>query len=182
MQEKKEIRKKVREFRKAHTDEQIKDLSHQVAERIFAIPEYQQASCVYAYMDYKHEVMTGEIITHSWELGKRVAVPRVTGQELVWYYIRSWEDLESGYDGILEPRTDLDVADERDAFFVMPGVAFDRDHHRVGYGGGFYDRYLEKPNTHYTAAIAFEFQLFDAVPFEAHDILPRAIVTEKTIY
>lgn len=182
MEEKKVIRKKVFGLRADHTDAQIEEMSLKAADLIETIPEYQKAACVYAYIDYKHEVMTDAIIERAWKAGKRVAVPKVVGKDLIWYYIEKFEDVESGYMGIREPRTDLPEANEFDAFFIMPGVAFDKDHHRVGYGGGFYDRYLEKPNTHYKTALAFEFQIFDAVPFEAHDILPNAIVSEKAIY
>ena len=64
---------------------------------------------------------------------------------------------------------------------IMPGVAFDNQRHRVGYGGGFYDRYLEKWPKLKTAAVAFSCQLFEAVPFEAFDILPQILVTENGI-
>ncbi|MDO5411672.1 MAG: 5-formyltetrahydrofolate cyclo-ligase [Lachnospiraceae bacterium] len=182
MQEKKEVRKMIKQFRDAATDAEVAAMSSKAADFIVSIPEYQKAECVYAYIDYNHEVMTDEIISRAWEAGKRVAVPKVVGKDLIWYYITKFEDVESGYMGIREPKTTLPEAHETDAFFVMPGVAFDKGHHRVGYGGGFYDRYLEKPNTHYKAALAFEFQILDAVPFEAHDILPDAIVSEKAIY
>ena len=64
---------------------------------------------------------------------------------------------------------------------VMPGVAFDRAHHRVGYGGGYYDRYLEKWTGLKPAAVAYECQIFDEVPFESFDIRPRILVTEAGI-
>ncbi|KIR01874.1 5-formyltetrahydrofolate cyclo-ligase [Lachnospiraceae bacterium TWA4] len=182
MQEKKEIRKTVQSRRDAATDEQVVQMSEKVADFIESIPQYKEADCVYAYIDFNHEVKTDVIVKRAWASGKRVAVPKVVGKDLIWYYIEKDEDLEPGYMGIPEPKTTLKEAHETDAFFIMPGVAFDRGHHRVGYGGGYYDRYLEKPNTHYKAAIAFEFQIFDAVPFEAHDILPDAIVSEKAIY
>lgn len=182
MQEKKEVRKLIKSRRDAATDEEVAKMSEQVAKFIESMPQYQEADCVYAYIDYNHEVMTDVIIKKAWAAGKRVAVPKVVGKDLIWYYITKEDDVESGYMGIREPKTTLPEAKETDAFFIMPGVAFDRDHHRVGYGGGFYDRYLEKPNTHYKAALAFEFQILDTVPFEVHDILPDAIVSELKIY
>ena len=105
-----------------------------------SLPEYEAASCVYCYVDYNHEVQTWPIMEQAIKDGKRVAVPRVDGTAMDFYYIASREDLEAGYFGIMEPKHGLPMAEERDALFLMPGVAFDRAHHRVGYGGGFYDR------------------------------------------
>ena len=62
---------------------------------------------------------------------------------------------------------------------IMPGVAFDRKNHRVGYGGGFYDRFLEKHPLIRTVAVAFDFQILDQVPTEPTDIFPQIIITEK---
>lgn len=179
--EKKEIRKIVKDRRNEKTDEQIAQFSDKIMSLVVQMPEFQKADCIYAYIDYNHEVMTDKIIQKAWEMGKRVAVPKVVGKDLIWYYITKQADVESGYMGIREPKTDLPTAKETDAFFIMPGVAFDKSCHRVGYGGGFYDRYLEKPNTHYKAALAFTFQIFDGVPFEVHDILPDAVVSEAGI-
>lgn len=182
MADKKEIRKIVKDRRNERTNQQIQDMSHRIAQRIVAMSEFEKASCIYAYIDYNHEVMTDEIIEKAWAAGKRVAVPKVVDKDLIWYYITTSEDVESGYMGIREPKTDLPLANETDAFFIMPGVAFDKTCHRVGYGGGFYDRYLEKPNTHYKVALSFSFQIFDTVPFEVHDILPDIVVSEEGVY
>lgn len=101
---------------------------------------------------------------------------------MIFYQISHPEDLEPGYYGIREPKTDLSVADGEDGLMVMPGVAFDDRRHRVGYGGGFYDRYLSKHTRHFTAALAFEFQMMEEVPTEPTDLLPDVVITEKTIY
>ena len=70
----------------------------------------------------------------------------------------------------------------QEALMIMPGVAFDRQNHRVGYGGGFYDRFLEKHPYITRVAVAFEFQMMSEVPVEPTDISPEIIVTEKEIY
>ena len=72
--------------------------------------------------------------------------------------------------------------EEEDALMIMPGVAFDTKRHRIGYGGGFYDRYLQEHKKHPTAAAAFDFQLFDEVPYESTDICPDCLVTPSCIY
>ena len=140
-QEKKELRREIRSLRKAHTDEEIHAMSLSVKERLLALPEYQKARILYAYMDCKHEVETRDVIRAAWAAGKRVAVPKVLGQEMRFFYITSFEeDLEEGSFGIQEPREEH-PAEEEDALLLMPGVAFDLKCRRVGYGGGFYDRF-----------------------------------------
>ena len=113
---------------------------------------------------------------------KKVAAPKVVGEDMIFYQISQPEDLEPGYFGIREPKTSLPVADGEDGLMIMPGVAFDNQRHRVGYGGGFYDRYLSKHTSHFTAALAFEFQMMEEVPTEPTDLLPDVVITEKTIY
>ena len=78
----------------------------------------------------------------------------------------------------MEPKKSCPLCKEEEGLMLMPGVAFDEHCHRVGYGGGYYDRYLEKHPGLVHIALAFEFQVFPEVPFEAHDILPQMIVTE----
>ena len=65
---------------------------------------------------------------------------------------------------------------------IMPGVSFDEECHRIGYGGGFYDKYLEKHPDLHTIAVAFELQMYRELPFEEHDIKPEKVITEKHIY
>lgn len=178
---KKEIRRIVNERRKALSEEKETEDSRKIYEYVISLPEYKEASCVYCYVDYNHEVHTWEIMEQAIKDGKKVAAPRVDGKSMDFYYITEKVDLESGYFGIMEPKVGLPVAKEQDALFIMPGVAFDREHHRVGYGGGFYDRYLERMTKLKTVAIAFECQIFEEVPCEKFDILPSVLITEAGI-
>ena len=88
--------------------------------------------------------------------------------------------IKPGYFGIPEPE-DGEIVTWEEAFMVMPGVAFDPMNHRVGYGGGFYDRFLEKHPKVLKAALAFECQIMPEVPYEATDIFPDWVVTEKRV-
>ena len=147
MEEKKVIRKQVFAARKAHTDQQIDDWSRKIAETVTALPEYSNSRRILAYADYNHEVMTKYIIEAAWNDGKEVAVPKVVGQDMVFYKLTDFAQLEKGYFGIPEPARG-EIVQWEEALMIMPGVAFDRQNHRVGYGGGFYDKYLEKhPDT-----------------------------------
>ena len=137
MASKKEIRKYVFAKRKEMTQEEADRLSMSIFEKVVSLPEFKEASCVYAYVDYNKEASTREIIRKAWENGKRVAVPKVTGpHEMKYYYLEDFSQLKPGYFQIPEPE-DCPEAAEEDAFLIVPGVAFDENRHRAGYGQGF---------------------------------------------
>lgn len=179
---KKEIRAKVKKYRKEASVEAIRKNSGEICEKFLNLPEYRTAEVVFAYIDCKNEVETKKVIEQCWEDGKAIAVPKVFGEVMRYYTISSYEDLEEGYFGIMEPKHEIlqeIVCD--DGLMILPGLAFDGQRHRVGYGGGFYDRYLEAHPGMKKIAFAFEFQIFDQVPFEEFDIQPEKIITEKRI-
>ena len=150
------------------------------------------------FASYGSEIDTTEIILEALRTGKKVYVPKVEGDRMNFYRIRSMDHLRPGYKGIPEPVAQAviaaDNADEHGksmelyeyvaeemphALMIMPGVAFDRENHRVGYGGGFYDRYLEKHPQLERVAVAFSFQMLPEVPTEPTDICPQIVVTEE---
>ena len=179
---KKGIRKKIFKARKEHTDAWIRENSLRITEALTQLPEYRNAERIMAYADYNHEVITRYIIEQAWKDGKEVAVPKVFGKDMVFYRLTDFSQLESGYFGIPEPKEDGETVSWEEAMMVMPGVAFDVNCNRVGYGGGFYDRFLEKHPYITRVAVAFEFQMMSEVPVEPTDISPEIIVTEKEIY
>lgn len=181
MEEKKVIRKQIFAARKAVTDSQVDMWSREIAERTAALPEFVHAKRVLAYADYNHEVMTRFLIEAAWNAGKEVAVPKVVGKDMVFYRFTDFGQLAPGYFGIPEPSGDGEAVEWEDALMIMPGVAFDRQNHRVGYGGGFYDRFLEKHPNILRVAVAFDFQILEEVPTEPTDIFPQVIVTENEI-
>ena len=111
--------------------------------------------------------------------GKKVYAPKVLSKtDMEFYCLSDVDDLVSGYMGIMEPSDSCEKANTRNGLFIMPGLAFDYDFHRIGYGGGFYDRYLSEDNTFIKAALAFDFQLLESIPYEEHDLKPDYIVTQ----
>lgn len=178
MESKKAIRKQIFAARKACSDQEIEQWSRQLTDRLTALPEFQEAKQILVYADYNHEVMTGFLIEEAWKAGKEVAVPKVDGKDMIFYKLTDFSQLEPGYFGIPEPARG-EIVEWEDALMIMPGVAFDKNNHRVGYGGGFYDRYLEKHPDLKRIAAAFEFQILSEVPTEPTDISPEIVVTEK---
>ena len=178
MESKKDIRKKIFAERKLRSDEQIRTMSLIITERVTALPAFKNASQILVYADYNHEVVTEYLIKEAWKAGKEVAVPKVVEKDMVFYKLTDFSQLEPGYFGIPEPASG-EIVEWPEALMIMPGVAFDRENHRVGYGGGFYDRYLEKHPQLERVAVAFSFQMLPEVPTEPTDICPQIVVTEE---
>lgn len=179
---KKEIRKQVKAARASSDPEWIRENSRRICETFLKSADYETAEVVFAYMDCKNEVATRMVIEQCWRDHKVVAVPKVFGEIMRYYEIHSYDDLEPGYFGIQEPKQEeLNEICCEDALMILPGVAFDVQRHRVGYGGGFYDRYLEAFPNLKKIAFAFEFQVFSQVPFESFDQKPEKIITEERI-
>lgn len=163
-------------MRNALTNEEWGRKSCEVLGKLMHHPLYQNAETIYCYVSYQHEVDTWPFLAFSMASGKKVAVPKVLGDDMEFFYIESLEELEQGYHGIYEPITSR-KANDNDALMVMPLVAFDKEHHRLGYGGGYYDRYLSKHSNYATIGIAFDFQQVESIPAEPFDIKPNTIIT-----
>lgn len=178
---KKAIRKEIKAKRDALTVHQMQEASKAVNEKLFARPEWQAAGSIFVYVSYNNEVDTYSIIAKALETGKRVFVPKVDGEEMHFYEIADVDaDLACGAYGIMEPITQgRDISHE--GLMIMPGVAFDENRNRLGYGGGYYDRYLSWPNTHYKIAIAYELQMVESVPTEECDVKPDCIITPERV-
>lgn len=168
--DKKELRKAIRQEKQAMTGEEIRHRSASLTWQMRMTEEYRQAKTLYAYLPYNQEVRTEELILKALEEGKKVAVPKVYGDEMRFIYITDLEEIDEGYAGIPEPIGDGPVADDPTALVLMPGLAFTRDGQRIGYGGGFYDRFLEKEPNHPTIALCYSFQLREELPVEPFDI------------
>lgn len=178
---KQSIRKQVYQQRQLADPAELAAASESICRQVIALPAFSEANWIYTYIDFNHEVATATIVHTAWQSGKRVAAPKVVGQELVFYEITSYQQLQTGYFGISEPEGCPPVP-EAAALIIVPGVAFDGKRHRVGYGQGFYDRYLNRHPQHKTVAVAFDFQLFEEVPQDQRDILPELLITQSFFY
>ncbi|MCL2337940.1 MAG: 5-formyltetrahydrofolate cyclo-ligase [Firmicutes bacterium] len=184
---KKELRKSVLSARNRLTAEEIKDNSHAVGDRFLTLEAYLRANTVMAYVNFSSEVQTGTIIRDALHRGKKVVVPitdvankKLTPSQLLHFP----EDLIPGTWGILEPRPECvrPVQPAEIDLVIVPGVAFDTSGNRLGYGGGFYDRFLlhTKPDCLY-AALAFEMQIRPNVYPGEYDLPVHLLCTEKRV-
>jgi len=186
---KKIIRQEIASLRKNENRESIESKSIEITKKVIDLEPFINGRAIMCYMDFKNEVMTKYILSHCFEKGKKVILPLVDTidgvKKIVPYEVKDLErDLCAGTFGILEPKKDraeIFNPEEID-LVIVPGVAFDRNRNRVGYGAGLYDRFLKtvKPCCP-KAGIAFEFQIYDTVPVEEHDIPLDFVITEKRI-
>lgn len=182
-----ELRKQILECRKALTAEGAAgeragetDLwDEEIKKRLLSLSplEKEHTETVYCYISVRGETGTNEIIRHYLQEGFRVAVPRVKGKSMDFYYIKKFEDLKPGGFGIPEPDAFCEKAECESAPVIVPGVAFSRRFERTGYGAGYYDRFFEKEPNHEKIAVCYDFQLTEAIAVEAHDILMDYVIT-----
>lgn len=172
-----ELRSRILSARKALNGEERLVWDSRIRERLLALPEILEADSVYCYADVRNEAGTGLLIRDLLSRGVRVALPRVEGKEMFFYYIGGPDDIEPGFMNIPEPGPACRPAEKQTAPVIVPGHVFGRDFFRIGYGGGFYDRFFEREPVHWKAGVCYEFQLTDAVLSEEHDVRMDCIVT-----
>lgn len=177
--DKKALRREIGEKKRALSAAEIESRSAVLAEKLYNTPQYRACKSLYAYLSFNQEVRTDPIIRRAWADGKRVAVPKVIGDEMVFIWIDSFDNLTpQGAFNITEPIENGPVAEDGTALVLMPGLAFDPAGHRVGYGGGYYDRYLSARPGHPTVALCYDFQLYERLDVEAFDIPVDAVITD----
>ena len=164
-----ELRRMIREKKRAMTSAEIDAKSERLGELFRASEAYQKASSIYGYLPYNQEVRTTPMLRQAQLDGKRVAVPKCYGDEMRFIWLDDLDRVEKGYANIPEPIDDGPIADDPTALVLMPGLAFDPQGHRIGYGGGFYDKFLAK-EMHPTLALCYDFQMLDHLETEQFDI------------
>lgn len=168
--DKKQLRQQIRERKRAMSLGEIEEKSARLGELFFETQQYRDAKTIYGYLPYNQEVRTVFILERALADGKKVAVPKVYGEEMRFIYMTDLSQVSCGYANIPEPIADAPVAEDTTALVLMPGLAFDPRGNRMGYGGGFYDKFLEKEPNHPTVALCYEFQMLPHLETQEHDI------------
>ena len=143
--EKENLRTLVKEFRKNLTSEQKHNKDFSIFKKVVNLYEYKRANRVLLYYSKDIEVDTKEIIKHALDCKKQVFLPKCIGQDMYFYKINSFEDLQQGSFGMLEPKSECEnySFSESSDFCVVPALAVDKQKYRLGYGKGYYDRFLK---------------------------------------
>lgn len=179
------IRREVLRRRNSITKEEKKTKDEFIRNTVIGLPEFVNARTVLLYASYKSEVDTFELMKYCFSNAKIVTLPKVDplSSELEIYEIKDLSELASGYQNIPEPnvpenRRVMQVSDID--LIIVPGVAFDDQCNRLGYGKGFYDKMLSEKSSP-AIALSYEEQIVNSVPAQPHDIKMDIIVTDKRI-
>ncbi|MBO5488561.1 MAG: 5-formyltetrahydrofolate cyclo-ligase [Eubacterium sp.] len=182
------LRKEMLTIRDALSQKDREQFSGKIAERIIHSKEFQEADCLLSYMSFRSEVDTTQIHVAALKNNKKLYLPRTYSKEhrIRFFHVDSLADLESGYMGILEPAETEDEfvpknMIQKPTVMIMPGVAFDSEKFRMGYGGGFYDRFLSKcSHSIMSIMVAYDCQKTVSTLPKEHDQKPQIICTETT--
>ena len=178
--EKKEFRRQAELARKKISGNARETAAGKCMEHIFSMESFRKARNIYVYISFRSEMPTKTLIERMIDDDKTVAVPKIEGGEMHFYPIRSLSDCRLGVMGILEP-------DGKGEPFTLPGLcltpglAFDKDGYRLGYGGGFYDRFFAQHPYIERTGIGFSCQIYERIPRQPHDIRLQTIVTDAGI-
>ena len=165
-----ELRSIIRSRKQSMTPEEIEAKSRILTKMFLETEAYRNAATLYGYLNYNQEVCTGDILRQALKDGKRVAIPKCCGKQMLFRYVTDLNRVRYRSFGLPEPYDDEPLAQDPTALVLMPGLAFDRQGHRIGYGGGYYDRFLELEPEHPTVALCFDFQLLDHLQTDPFDI------------
>ena len=182
---KSELRQKMIDVRDALSSDSISSKNSLIQQLLFELPVFQQAQVVMFYVSFRSEVATQLMIEDALLSGKEVVVPAVnlTQKELEPFQIENMDQLTLGTYGILEPvnrqkPAEVEVID----LVIVPGCAFDPQGYRLGYGVGYYDRFLKTVAGSCSVGLAFELQMVPEIPRqESHDVPVDLIITEKRV-
>lgn len=180
--DKKEIRKKVLKERSALREKRVMELSERICSKLRELKCYKMARDICLYMPVNNEVNVILLAETAEREGKRIWLPKVEGKIMEFYLFSIGDELTEGAFGIKEPKPVHMLKPSEDTLIIMPGAVFSKNRDRIGYGGGYYDRYLEKHRKCKTAAVCYGFQIFEDIPNEEHDIKPDILISEKDVF
>ncbi len=180
--DKKILRREILAKREQLTPQQISIAGERLFNLVRTYDKFKENKVIYLYLSYQQEIPTRKLIEFAWKEEKTVAVPKVLDKEhMEFFKITSWEQVKSGYKGIPEPFGELELVDEPGLMF-LPGLVFDHNRNRIGYGGGFYDRYLDdnESERYYKVGLCYDFQLVENIPAQAHDEKVNEVISVST--
>lgn len=185
--DKKAFRTEILEKRKNMSQEELEKKSSSIAKALFSTDFYRNSKHVMIYVDFRNEVRTEEIIKTALKEGKSVVIPIsvMESKQLILSKLFDYDkELETGTYGILEPKSEFirEVVPELIDLILVPGVAFDKRGYRIGYGGGYYDRFLSNIQKSVPKiALAFDLQIVPHVKEGKYDIPMDYVITEEKI-
>lgn len=178
---KQELRKQILALRKGMTVREVKERSRIICEQAAGQKLFRGSGDICLYMPINNEVDVTMLFETAWNLDKRVWLPRVIGSNIRFFSYEKETPVIVGKYGIREPDSKEELVPDERTLIVMPGAVFSRNCDRIGYGGGYYDRFLERNPACHTLALCYDFQIVDELPSEPHDKKPEVIISEEQV-
>ena len=173
-----ELRKQVLQEMKAIPREQKQAMDQALTDQFLKHPFYQEAKLIASYLSFPHEFQTQELIEQALKDGKKVLIPKTYPKGRMDFVVYDPHQLVKTSFGLLEPQGDLEVVDASQIDLIhVPGLAFTTKGYRIGYGGGYYDRYLEQFSGH-TLSTVYPCQIQDFIS-ENHDIPVQEVLIDE---
>ena len=174
-QNKQDLRAAVRSQKKELMPEDIAQRSELLCRMVLDTDAYKVADTLYGYLPFNREVDLTLLLKQALADGKQVALPKCYGKEMRFILIQDLSSVQKSALGAPEPIEDGPIARDPQALVVLPGLVFDPRGYRIGYGGGYYDRFLAKEPSHPTIGLCFSFQLVPKLEPEVHDIPAQTV-------
>ena len=185
--DKKEVRNIMSKRRKSMSEQEVNRKSKTIIEKVMNTEEFKKSKNLMVFLSFDNEVYTFDLIDKAMDMGKKVIVPYTVKDtyEIIPTLLKNIEeDLEVSSYGYLEPKKDkITAVQEEDIdLTIVPGLAFDKNMNRIGFGKGYYDRYLAKTKKDSkNMAIAYEYQVLEEIPYDDYDVKMDYIITEEEI-
>ena len=180
MTDKSALRRHCLELRSRIPADAKEEKTREILRRLFSLKEYAEAELILSYVSAGEEISTRDIIENALSLGKKVAVPRVDSRDMEFRIISSLSELVPGKYGI--PTSDGErVKEFGKCLCVTPALCADKNFYRLGYGGGFYDRFISQNSGVFYAVLCFDSFIFEEIPHNSFDMAADCIITEKRI-
>ncbi len=173
------IREEVLRIRESLGAAVAREHSRRIMNTLAETEAFVRAEAIFAYYPIRGEVDVRALFGLCEKENKRVALPRTREDGLRFFYVQSEEELIPGRFRIPEPSCDACADEAEEALMLLPGAAFSLAGARIGYGGGYYDRYLRAHPRHFAIGLCYDFQLFEELPTGPEDVAVGAILTEK---
>lgn len=167
---KQQLRAAIRQQKQAMVPEEIAGRSKMLCRMVLETEAYRQAGTVYGYLPFNQEVDLTELLQQALADGKQVALPKCCGKDMHFILVSDLTRIQRTGFGVPEPIADSPAPSDSTGLVIVPGLVFDRRGYRIGYGGGYYDRFLSLEPEHPTIGLCYDFQLTDRLEPDEHDI------------
>ena len=179
MKSKRELREEILNKREGLSSDDVESFSKVICGKIAETAYYADAADICVYMPIRNEVRLAGLVNAARKDGKTLWLPRTEDGVMRFYRWDDGTEMTRGPFGIWEPEPCYPLPEDRDVLVIMPGAVFSRDRDRIGYGGGYYDRFLKNRENSHTIAVCYDIQIVGEIPAERHDVRPDMVMSEK---